>query len=178
MPDAYTTKAASEATGISRPALRLYTGVYSRYLSLDATPEPGKARAFTEADLRTLAFVYRHTSAQESHEAVKRRLDAGELASFDWQPPDEAQTATEAQEPTSTALVPLERLQASITLLQEAQRREQEAQAKAQALEEENRRLERALGTAHGALEAMRAARYVPPAWLRWLIGGRAEDNK
>ena len=177
MQERYTTKQAAEATGIARPTLRLYTGVYSRYLSLDATPEPGKARAFTEADLRTLAFVYRHTSAQESHEAVKRRLDAGELASFDWQPPDEAQTATEAQEPTSTALVPLERLQASITLLQEAQRREQEAQAKAQALEEENRRLERELGKAQGALEALEARRYVPPAWLRRLLGGRAGDK-
>ena len=178
MPDAYTTKAASEATGISRPALRLYTGVYSRYLSLDATPEPGKARAFTEADLRTLAFVYHYTGAGETHEAVKQRLEAGELAAFDWQPPEDEQAAPEAQASTGLALVPLERLQSALALMQEAQRREQEALAKALQLEEDNRRLERALGTAHGALEAMRAARYVPPAWLRWLIGGRAEDNK
>ena len=46
----YTTKDASELTGASKQALRVYTTRYKRYMSTEATPDAGAERRFTEGD--------------------------------------------------------------------------------------------------------------------------------
>ena len=59
------TKNAAIITGISPQALRTYTRRYSRFLSLEATPDAGQERRFTEADLRTDLFVFSSVANSE-----------------------------------------------------------------------------------------------------------------
>lgn len=173
----YTTKAASKISGASTQVIRVYTQRYARYLSTEATPEAGLERKFTPDDLRLLAFVYRRTAAGETHDQVLARLQAGELAEFAWQPPapeqePEPQSATDS---TSVALVPLERLQAAQSFMQEAQRRELAAAEQVAALQAEVQRLSLELGKAQGEAEVLKSSRYRAPKWWRAVFGGRAE---
>lgn len=169
----YTTKAASELTGVSRQALRAYTRRYARHLSTEATPAAGSERRFTEADLRLLAFVYTHTSAGETHEQVAERLAAGELEHFDWLPPEPEPAAHIGE--AASALVPIERFEVAQSLLREAERRERTASEEAERLRAEVQRLTLELGKAQGELTGVKSARYRAPAWWSALFGGRED---
>lgn len=205
----YSTKEASDITGASTPAIRTYTTTYARYFSTEATPEPGMPRRFTTADLKLIAFVY-HLGERESatKEKVLERLAAGDLDQFTWQPPVEPESAAQgaaAAESASSALVPIERLQAAHALMADAQRREAEAAAQVIALQSEVQRLSQALGKAEGeaALAAaaqvaaaqaevqrltlelgkaqgeaatLKSSRYTAPRWWRAVFGGRQGD--
>lgn len=171
----YTTKQASDISGASRQVIRVYTTRYARYLSTEATPQPGMDRRFTTDDLRLLAFIYQRTSAGETHEQVLERLQAGELEQFAWQPPEPEPEPQSATESASSALVPLERLQAAHALLQDSQRREAATADQVAALQTEVQRLSLELGKAQGEAAALKAGRYRAPAWWRALFGGRAE---
>lgn len=169
----YTTKQASELSGASRQVIRVYTTRYARWLSTEATPQPGMDRRFTADDLKLLAFIYQRTAAGETHEQVIERLQAGELEQFAWQPPEPAPEPQSADESASSALVPLERLQVAHALLQDAQRREAAAADQVAALQAEVQRLSLELGKAQGEAAALKASRYRAPAWWRALFGGR-----
>lgn len=169
----YTTKVASELTGASRQVIRTYTQRYARYLSTEATPQPGMDRRFTADDLKLLAFVFQRTSAGETHDQVLERLQSGELEQFAWLPPEPAPEPQSADESASSALVPLERLHAAHALLQDAQRREAAAADQVAALQAEVQRLSLELGKAQGEAAALKASRYKAPAWWRALFGGR-----
>jgi len=171
----YTTKQASDISGASRQVIRVYTTRYARYLSTEATPQPGMDRRFTTDDLKLLAFIYQRTSAGEPHERVLERLQAGELEQFVWQPPEPEPEPQSAAESASSALVPLERLQAAHSLLQDAQRREVATADQVTTLQAEVQRLSLELGKAQGEAAALKAGRYRAPAWWRVLFGGRAE---
>ena len=204
MRDYYNTKATSALTGASRPVIRTYTQRYARYLSTEATPEAGTERRFTAADLKVIAFVYQRTAAGATHEQVLERLAAGDLDQFAWQPaePESAAQGGPAAESASSALVPIERLQAAHALLQDAQRREAEAAAQVIALQSEVQRLSLELGKAEGeaatqaaaqvaAVQAevqrltlelgkaqgeaatLKSSRYTAPRWWRAVFGGR-----
>ena len=176
----YTPKQASDLTGASRQILRTYTQRYARYLSTDATPEPGYERRFTPADLKVLAFVYQRTAAGEKHERILERLAAGELEQFAWQapeaPPAPAQAAESAASDTSSMLIPYERLQAAHALMQDAQRREEAAAEQVAALQAEVQRLSLELGQARGEAATLQASRYRAPKWWRAIFGGRAAE--
>lgn len=175
MPDFYTVAEAATLTGIARPTLRSYTPRYARYLSAEATPEQGVERSFTEADLRTLRFVFTITSSGKTHEQAMQALDAGALADFDWRPPDSA--PQQAAEPPVEHLVPASRLQAAELIVRDAQQREQQALERLTAAQEELQRLRQELGHAQGQLDgykaAQQASQYKAPAWWRSLFGGR-----
>lgn len=175
MRDAYTTKQAAEITGASRQAIRTYTGAYQRYFSTEGAPEqPGQPRRFTPDDLRLIAYIYSSTvEHKRTHEQTQEALAAGELEQFTWERPQAAQSHESASEPTSTALVPVERLVAAQALLQDAQRREAEAAEQLQTLQERLSALERELGMAQGELAGYKAAQRKPPAWWRVLFGGQ-----
>jgi DNA-binding transcriptional MerR regulator len=208
MTDYYSTKDASQLTGASRPIIRTYTQRYARFLSTEATPEAGAERRFTAADLKVIAYIYQRTSAGATHEQVLERLAAGELDQFDWQPaePESAAQGGPAAESASSALVPIERLQAAHALMADAQRREAEAAAQVIALQSEVQRLSQALGKAEGeaALAAaaqvaaaqaevqrltlelgkaqgeaatLKSSRYAAPRWWRAVFGGRQGDT-
>ena len=169
-----TTKQAADLTGISRQSLRVYTKRYSRFLSIDATPAHGEERKFTRDDLRTLRFVYDITSAGRPHDEAIDRLQAGDLEQWQWEPAEPAESApggAGASEGESMALVPLQSLQLAQALATDAQRREQEAQRRADELAAENARLLLELGEARGKL----SNRYRPPTWWKALFGGAAE---
>lgn len=174
--DSYSTSQASQATGVSKQALRAYSSKYRQWLSPDATPEPGKERKFTSDDLRLLRFVFVHTKTEkEPHATVQARLAAGELNNFTWTP-DEPQEGSEGAPETSGtsrtstgALVPMAQVQALQVLLEDARRREQAALDREQAMQTRVVELERALGEAQGALRERPQRKR--PAWLRALIG-------
>lgn len=181
MKEYFSTKEAADLVGCSPQILRTYTGRYERYLSTEATPQPGSARRLTFADLRLIAFVYTKTSKQGdnlTHEQVQEQLAAGELDAFDWQPEalQSAQgapgSAPDSETDTSTALVPMAQMQAAQALLHDAQRRENEAKERVDSLQERLEAIQRELGEAQGELSAYKALRPKRPAWWVWLFGG------
>lgn len=175
MSELYTVAEASKLTGIAKPTLRAYTNRYARFLSTEATPEQGAERNFTESDLKVLAFVYAFTSAGKTHDQAIEALSAGELESFDWQPPEPEPESQQSAESTGEALVPASRLQAAQVLVQDAQERERAAQEQISALQARIEHLSQELGKAQGELAGFHRAQYRAPAWWRSLFGGRSE---
>lgn len=174
----YTTKQASQLSGASRQVIRVYTTRYARYLSTEATPHAGMDRRFTADDLKLLAFIYQRTQTGETHDQVLERLQAGELEQFAWQPPESPPTPEQQSddESASSALVPLERLQAAHILLQDSQRREAATADQVTALQAEVQRLSLELGQALGQAAALKESRYKAPVWWRALFGGRGDS--
>jgi DNA-binding transcriptional MerR regulator len=163
MKTTYSTKEASEITGASRQIIRTYTGTYARYFSTEGAPDsPGQPRSFTRDDLRLIRFIYVATKERGlNHNQVQEHLAAGELEAFEWEAPEEGEESTPgATGNQPIALVPVAQLQAAMTLLQDAQRREQEAREQARndqrEMQAEMDKLRQALGRAEGALEALR----------------------
>lgn len=165
----YTLKQANEITGISRQGIRQYCARYGRWLSTYATPDPGRERQFTRDDLRVFRFIYELTSTGMHHEGVLERLGGGGLVDFTWEPPETPQRPSSSPTEASTYLVPMERLQTAQALLADAQRRELEAVAKAEAAQAEVLRLAGELGEARGKLEIYERRRR--PKWLIALFG-------
>ena len=178
--DHYSTKQAAEITGASRQIIRTYTERYQRHFSTEGAPEqPGQPRRFTADDLKLIRYIYSNTAEQKlTHDQVLAALAAGALAQFDWQPPlpsERPEPAESAAPGSSTALVPVERLQAAQALLADAQRREAEAAQREQTLQERLAQLERELGRAQGELAGYKAAQRRPPAGWVTLFGGSRE---
>jgi DNA-binding transcriptional MerR regulator len=167
--DTYSVKQAADATGISKPALRVYTRRYTRWLSSEATPSKGEARTFTPDDLRLLKFVFDATTAGATHAQVVTRLEAGELAAYPWQP------ETSPPESEDTAVMAPDQVRLIQAMLEHYQQREDAARARESALAERIEELQLQLGEAKGRLAEVRAARYRAPRWLRSLFGGRGE---
>jgi DNA-binding transcriptional MerR regulator len=170
--DYYSTKDASALTGASRQVIRVYTDRYARYLSTEATPGPGKERRFTVADLKLIAYVYQQTGNEgQTHDQVEQQLAAGALDTFAWEPPEPTSGASQTPESATSPLVPAERLQAALALLQDAQRRETDQAHQVQQLSTEIARLQNELGKAQGALDAYKSMRR-RPKWWSMLFGG------
>lgn len=171
--DYYTTKEASELTGASKQIIRTYTERYARFLSTEATPDPGKPRRFTASDLKLMAYVYQQTAAGNmTHDQVLESLNGGSLERFDWElPRPSPKESEETTQSAPNALIPAERLQAAQALLMDAQRREQGAQDALQNAQERIAQLERELGKAQGELSAYKSLKR-RPTWLVWLFGG------
>lgn len=174
----YSTKDASASTGASRQIIRTYTERYKEYFSSEVQAQPGQPRRFTEQDLKLIAYIYQQTSQQgQKHEQVQTSLAAGALDEFAWQQPE---TEEDEDEHPSTDLVPVARLQAAHALLQDAQRREQEAIARAEeqakAMQDRLAALERELGKAQGELSAYKAMQRKPPTWWTRLFGGQRNE--
>ena len=183
----FSIKIASEATGASKQVIRSYTQTYARWFSTEATPEHGRERRFTAADLKLIAFIYQNVIGQAlNHNQVQERLVAGALNDFEWDVPIEAHGApVEPPGDTGTMLVPFAQLQAARLLLEDAQRREQEAVARAEEqdrqlreqaqqrereLQEQINQLLRDLGHKEGELAALRASK--PKGFWARLFGG------
>ena len=162
--------------GISRPAVRTYANRYGRWLSAEATPEPGRARRFRVGDLRVLAFVYAKTTTEnQDHDQVMAVLEEhkGVPPAFTWQL-DEADEqpspdATAADNPSDTALV----LRTAQVLLMDSREREAAAADQLERMQSEIARLSLELGEARGALGVYQfqgQARKRPKWWV-WLFG-------
>lgn len=171
MPTAtYSTKQVSELTSASPQVIRQYTGRYARYLSTEATPEPGQPRRFTEADVRLIAFVYQATRQGKSHDDIAAALESGALDSFTWEAPATApQGSPEEAQADQAMLVPVTQLRAAQALLEDARRREEAAQDTAESLRSRIEELQRQLGQKEGELTALKAQR---APWWRRLFGG------
>lgn len=189
----YTTSAAAARLGVARQTIRAYAARYARFLSTEGAPaERGQARRFTEADLKTLAYVRHHTELGATHDQVTEQLIADALDAWEWEEAGnsasrDAQTIAQDDTGGHGALVPAERLLAAQALLQDAQTRlaaeeaKNEARLAAQeaaykgevaALQGELRALERALGQREGELAAALAQAKPKGFWSRLLGGG------
>lgn len=192
----YGTAEAARATGISRPALRAYTGQKSpfrRWLSTEAAPaSESTPRRFTEQDLRLLAYIYQRTKAGARKDSLLAELEASAGAlppEFEWHPaePEQVAEGEPAGQSASTMLITSDQaslLRAMVAAAeqrsqearereQQALEREKEARAAAEASVERERALqervaglERALGEAEGHLKARKR-----PRWLASLFG-------
>jgi len=157
----YTPTAVARLLGISPAAVRKYADLYGRFLSTEASTPP---RTFTRDDARVFAYVARATSRGQTHDAILADLaDGAAYAAFVWTAPDDAD---QDSQPAPAALVPAAQLHAARLLLEESQRREREAQERAEsaarALQDRIATLERELGRAEGELAARRR-----PWWAR-----------
>lgn len=170
----YLPKDVQRITGCSASALRNYSRDYARWLSTESTTPP---RRFSPEDVRLIAYVLHCTKDRAmTHEQVLATLAAGDLESFEYTPPPIANAPSAVEEPASTALVPLERLQAAQLLLSEAQRREAAAADQVATLQAEVNRLAGELGKARGELAGVKESRYKAPAWWRAVFGGRSGE--
>ena len=177
----YSTKEAAELTGASRQIIRTYTATYARYFSSEGAPAAGMPRKFTRDDLRLIRYIYESTTSGIGHTETLERLSAGALADFTWQPAETSPTIDSAERydqdaAGSTALIPIERLQAAQALMEDARRREAEQAAQVAALAEQVQSLTLELGKAQGELAAVKANRYRAPQWVRSIFGGRAGE--
>lgn len=173
----YSTKEASALAGASRQIIRTYTDRYKEYFSPEVQAQPGQPRRFTAADLKLIHFIYTSTAEQKlTHEQVQTALSAGALEQFAWQPPETPENADQSETSTNTALVPISALQAAQALMQDAQRREEEAREQTQALQDRLATLERELGKAQGELSAYKAMQRKPPTWWAKLFGSRQSE--
>ena len=158
----YTPTAAARLLGISTGAIRKYSDLYGRFLSTEASTPP---RTFTRDDVRLFAYIAHATTLGQTHDAVLAALAAGgaDYAAFAWAAADDAD---QDSQPAPAALVPAAQLHAARLLLEESQRREREAQERAEsaarALQDRIATLERELGRAEGELAARRR-----PWWAR-----------
>ena len=162
----YSPKQTADLLGVSSSAVRTYSKRYADFLSDAATTTP---RQFTVADLKTLAFVSQCTQLRSmTHAETLRSLTDGALTDFEWTLPEPQESAPETAQDAHTALVPAAQLEAARFVMADAQRREEEAAAKVEELQQEVKALTLQLGEAQGELEARKRRR---PAWLKALIG-------
>lgn len=156
-------KKVCDTLGISQSALRIYCDKYKDFLDDDAKKVP---RKFTEADLRTLAFVVASTKGGKTHDQVLATWDE-EFSAFEWKP---TVLPTDPTGGDSTALVAQN--QTMHAFLLDAQRREEQARDRERELLDKVNQLEHKLGKAEGELEAIKATKRKPPAWWVRLFGG------
>ena len=171
----YTTSAGAERLGVARQTMRAYAARYARFLSTEgAPPERGQARRFTDADLKTLAYVRYHTDLGATHDTIAAQLTSGALDSWEWagarsSATQDDQGSVQDDVGSHSALVPTERLLAAQALLQDAQTRLATEEAKNSALQAELRALERVLGKTEGELAAIKASK--PKGFWARLLG-------
>jgi len=166
----YTPAEVAAIVGCSKPALRSYTATYSAYYSGSATPGIGQTRQYTENDIKLTSFIYSRSATGHTHQDTLKALADGELDNYAFTTPERPTEAPDGpgdSQGTSTAIVPAERLHAALTLLQDAQRREQQAQEAERAAQTRINALERELGTALGKLAQRRR-----PNWWVAIFGG------
>jgi DNA-binding transcriptional MerR regulator len=172
----YTTSAAAARLGVARQTIRAYAARYARFLSTEGAPaERSQARRFTDADLKTLAYVRHQTELGATHDDIAERLSGGVLDAWEWA--EEGVSASRDDQGSAyddvsghSALIPAERLLAAQALLQDVQMRMAAEEAKNAALQDEIRALERALGSREGELAALRASK--PKGFWARLLGG------
>jgi DNA-binding transcriptional MerR regulator len=173
----YTTKQASELTGASKQAIRVYTQRYARYMSTEATPDAGSERRFTEADLKLMAYIYQQTQrGGQTHDKVLEALASGALDAFEWEPRTSPQEGYIDAETTGTALVPIERLMATQALLQAQLEERQRLLERERELLDQVQRLQREVGKAEGKIESLeeqlKQPMQRPRSWWARLLGG------
>lgn len=171
----YTPAEVAAIVGCSKPALRSYTATYSAYYSGSATPGIGQTRQYTENDIKLTSFIYTRSASGHTHQDTLKALVDSELDNYAFTLPERSTDAPNDSSDVqggNTAIVPAERLHAALTLLQDAQRREQQAVEVGQAAQTRINELERSLGTALGELNAMKAQRRRPAWWVALFGGG------
>lgn len=191
MATVYTPKQVTEIAGISLASVRNYTDRYRSWYSTQATPPPGEARLFTEADLLLTCYIAQTTQAGSNHRDIAAHLEksGGVPADFAqaWeltpQQSDTAQGQEEGVEVQAGALVPGDQARALWAMVEQqvaqAQALAERERARADRLQEEGLEKERALlaqlaekeraiGELTGELRAVKEQRR---GWLDRLLG-------
>lgn len=185
----YTPKQVTEIAGISLASVRNYTDRYRQWYSPQATPPPGKARLFTEADLLLTCYIAQTTQAGSTHGDIAAHLEKSRGVPSDfaeaWQLPAQAHSPQEeeAQAQTTNAMVPGDQARALWAMVEQqiaqaqalaekervrADRLQQEALERERALLAQLAEKERAVGELAGELRAVKEQR---KGWLDRLLG-------
>lgn len=128
MSETFTNKDVKAYLGLSPAGIRNYCQHYSRYLSTEATPDPGMTRRFTLADIKLFAYVRDRTNQGTTHLQILPEIENGALDSFEWDIPASSAYSAHSEdadhtEPTTAALVPASTLAAYQTLLSATEKR-------------------------------------------------------
>ena len=188
----YTPKQVTEIAGISLASVRNYTDRYRQWYSPQATPPPGEARLFSEADLLLTCYIAQTTQAGSNHGDIAAHLEKSGGVPSDfveaWEAPTQQRGSPqpqeeEAQAPTAGALVPGDQARALWAMVEQqvaqaqalaekerarADRLQEEALDKERALLAQLAEKERAIGELAGELRAVKEQR---KGWLDRLLG-------
>lgn len=165
---AYRPSEVIKVLGVSSSTLKNWVKWYAPYLSPNASLA-GQPRYFAPDDLRLLAFVAQQSRQGLPRSEITARLDAGELAAFDWQPPQDAPhgpTEPLGEPPPGQAMLVLVTQYAG--LLDAARERERELTDRLITAESRAARAEGQLET----LQAAQTAAQTRPGFWRRLFGG------
>lgn len=191
MADLYTPKQVTEIAGISLASIRNYTDRYRSWYSAQATPAPGEARLFSEADLLLTCYIAQTTQAGSNHSDIAAHLEksGGVPVEFaqGWELPAQQRESQQAQEEgeaqPASALVPAEQARALWAMVEgqvaqaqalaekereRADRLLEEGLAKERGLLAQLAEKERAIGELAGELRAVKEQRR---GWLDRLLG-------
>ena len=147
--------------GVSPATIRNWSGVFSEFLSANASPPKGHAREYTQDDLQTLAAVAHYKKTERlTYDQIKTNLTSGtygvNIPIPDAPPP----------ETPETALVPIELVQALYVQIARLEdrllEREQDLQTQLQEAQRERGRLE-------GRLQELQSKQ--AKTWLDRLLG-------
>jgi len=191
MADLYTPKQVTEIAGISLASVRNYTDRYRQWYSAQATPSPGEARLFSEADLLLTCYIAQTTQDGSNHSDIAAHLEksGGVPVEFSqgWELPAQQRGSQQAQEEgedqPAGALVPGEQARALWAMVEgqvaqaqalaekereRAYRLLEEGLAKERELLAQLAEKERAIGELAGELRAVKEQRR---GWLDRLLG-------
>lgn len=77
----FSTSQVAKRFGVADQTVKNWTAEFAPYLSPTATPEPGKRRAFTSADVAVLALVHEMVGRGRDTAAAHAALKAGQRSS-------------------------------------------------------------------------------------------------
>jgi DNA-binding transcriptional MerR regulator len=78
----YTTRDAEAVFKVSSQTIRNWTREFSRYLSVTATPEEGRTRLFTDADMQILELISRMKDEGKQYDEIHAALQGGKRGSL------------------------------------------------------------------------------------------------
>lgn len=108
----YTTQHIQALFNVSHQTVKNWVAEFATYLSPSATPESGRARQFTEEDLRVLALVSEMKTRSATYEDIHAALQTGQRGTL----PD---SFTTALAPTPSIVSALADMREQMTLLNE-----------------------------------------------------------
>lgn len=153
---------AARLVGCSVASVRAYPSKFPQFFSPGASPARGTERRYTDSDLRVLRFIAQTTAQGETLAQVDARLQAGELAAFDWSPSEDQTPATAQGETagTSAALATIPQVLAQFFAQLEGARRQDQVDARRREDELTRQLLDarERIGRLEGELDALKQA--------------------
>jgi DNA-binding transcriptional MerR regulator len=166
----------AQLLGVSPSTIRRWSGIYSRYLSMDAAGGGGRARLFQPRDVAILAYVKDQLARAATEDEVAMGLEALQDADWEGLPPVETEAPDEDEPMQQLAMFQLElmvrarqeevaRLEGELTTARGDIAQER---GRIQELHTELAAARQELGVAQGRLAALEERAGQQATWLKW----------